>query len=316
MSHVIETNLYVLKSGQATTVDGEHPERLEVARAGFTADGWGDRELVVVDEELWTPATQRGWGNPATSKAVQFRGDSMLATVQTDIQPDHLAIRIPGHGQFEIGTEPIPGKTRVLSIFGKEFPCIDQGDAAARFFERVLGRPVRLVRADHDYPRVLPERYHREGASNEAAGHDGHALSLMNAASWRATLEHNGIDPRDVPANRFRMSIAVDDDGNADIAPFDEDFIRRLNIGNVAAFAVNATMRCAMTNVDQATGRIAAVGGLRALRGRTGMNRHGERGVFFGIYLNPIPVDGQSIAVGDPIRVEEVADSRLFQPVK
>ena len=201
----------------------------------------------------------------------------------------------------------------MLRIFGKSFPCIDQGDAAARFFGQLLGRPVRLVRADRDHPRILPERYQRDGAANQAAGHDGHSLSLLNAASWRATLGSNAIPPEDVPMDRYRMSVIIDDDGHEDVAPFDEDFWRRVQVGNVAAYVVNATMRCAETNVDQETGRLAAVGGLRALRGRVGLNNRGERGVFFGVYLNPVPADGQSIVAGDSFEVNEAADTRLFQ---
>ena len=52
MSHVTEVNLYVLKSGHQTTVGGEYPDRLDLGPAGFTADGWQDRDLVVVDEAL------------------------------------------------------------------------------------------------------------------------------------------------------------------------------------------------------------------------------------------------------------------------
>src|SRR3972149_8537368 len=60
------------------------------------------------------------------------------------------------------------------------------------------------------------------------------------------------LDVNPVPMNRFRPNIVVAGD---DLEAFDEDYWRRIKIGEMFAYVVRPCKRCAIPYVDQSTGK-------------------------------------------------------------
>lgn len=302
---VAGVHLHAIKSCHESTVDGQVGTRYEVGPTGFEVYSVRDRDYVLVDEALWMQVTQRGREDEMVSRAVKHPEDRRLATVQVDIRRDHLAISTPGFGQMELATAQREGKAREVDIFGKPFFGIDQGEEPAVYFSRVLGRAVRLLRSNREQPRMMSDHKQREGATNQMAGADGAPFLLVNRASLAASHERNGFAPGTVPINRFRGNIEIE----GAIGAYNEDFIRKARIGEMVVFFVGACPRCPIPNVDQETGVFNPQAGLKVLRGRAGESR-GKPGIFFGQNLVHIGEPGQTISVGDKVRVLEQADER------
>jgi uncharacterized protein len=303
---------YPFKSLHEGTVDGQRPVALEVGPTGFESYGARDRDWVVASEfepGHWVPVTERGWDDPAVSKVARHVGDRMLATVQVDVQIDHVALISPNHGHFELGTEEVDGRRGILGIFGKEFPYVDQGDQVAQYFSGMLGRAVRVVRADRERDRVLPERYRRDDAANLVAGADGYPFLIANQHSLDSSHVRNGLPRGTTDIRRFRPNIVI----NADHLPaYDEDFWRKCMIGEAVLYVVKACARCPIPNIDPDSGEFDPKKGLAVLRGRKGQV-NGEPSIVFGQNASHIYVPGQTISVGDQIIVLERAGERNFQ---
>ena len=171
---VVGLHIRPIKSCHEATINGEPPAVLQVGLTGLEMHDVRDRDFVIVDETDGVPVTQRGWGDPDISRAVRHPEDRQLATVQVDVQPDHVVVSTPGVGRLELSAVPLDGPKRTLRIFNKEFASIDQGDDPASYFTRVIGRAVRLVRADRDHPRYVHEQYRRPDTTNMVAGADGY----------------------------------------------------------------------------------------------------------------------------------------------
>jgi len=294
---------YPIKGASAATVNGHVPQSLSVGRTGFEVSGVRDRDFVLFDPAENAFVSQRGWGgmrDGKQSKRVRYPGDRQLATVQLDVRGDHVAVSSSA-GQFEMSTATTGGSSATIDIFGKQFPVIDQGPDAARYFSGLLGREVQLMRADRERPRTLPDRYQRDGAFNQVAGADGMPFLLTSEASLAAAREANDMDPDAVPITRYRGNIIINGDG---LGPFGEDYIDgdvRFGVGGIGMWAVKACSRCPVPDIDQVSGEVAG-GGLRVLRGRAGSIFTGETGVFFGQNLVH---DGVGvISVGNAVTVD------------
>lgn len=303
---VIGVNLYPIKSAHAATVGGEMPTSLEVGQTGFEAYGVRDRDYVLYDKAANLFVSQRGWG--ADQRRAIHKNDKSLAVVCVDIQPDHMVVS--SHiGQLEINTTPHDGSQRVIDIFGKPLPVIEQDSNASDYFSRLLGREVLLMRSDHDHIRTLPnEAYRRDGAFNSKAAADGFPFLMTSQASLSAAEARNGIEPGAVSLGAFRGNIAID---GSELGAFKEDYIdgrERFTIGAIGFYAIKPCMRCPIPNIDQETGENAVVGGLKALRGRVGhIPGSSDNGVFFG--QNLIHADTGIISVGDPVTIEAFQSS-------
>jgi uncharacterized protein len=299
---VTEVSMYPIKSCAAATVGGETPRSLEVGVAGFEVGGIRDRDFVIYDPQEEAMVTQRGWNAEGYSR---YPGDRALATVKTDIRSGYLAV------DSQVGELIVPAcisedtsRKRTLNIFGKELRAIEQGAEAADYFSELLKREVVLVRSDRDEPRLLPERYRREGATNQVAGADGMPFSLTSRATLDALHELEELEPGKVPMDRYRPNIVIDGTG---LGAFGEDYLQGLSIGRVGAWAVKACSRCPIPNIDQQSGLIAGKA-LRLLRSRNGVIFTGETGVFFGQNLVHKYMPGQKIKANQPIAVSRLAD--------
>jgi uncharacterized protein YcbX len=301
---VASINIYPFKSAQAATIGGEVPTSLPVGKTGFEVHGVRDRDFVLYDVNEGCFVSQRGWG--ADGRRVKHPQDRTLAAVAIDIQPDHMTVTSPV-GKLEVPTAISEGGAKVLDIFGKQLPVIKQGDDAALYFSLLLGREVELMRSDREHPRILPEKYQREGAFNQVAAADGMSFLLVNETSLIFSHIMTDTPLGQVPINRYRGNIVVKGDGDG-LGAYAEDYIdptKQFRIGEIGAWVVKACSRCPIPNIDQVTGEQAG-GALKVLRGRYGQIFTGEEGVFFG--QNVVHANEGVISIDDPVVVEHFAD--------
>ncbi|MFC4501429.1 MULTISPECIES: MOSC domain-containing protein [Streptomyces] len=186
--------------------------------------------------------------------------DPRLALIVPEPRADGgLTLRAPGH-------EPV-----TTGAAAADADDGDADDAADRWLTRVLGRPSRLVRAV---------------AGNESRLHVVSRASLD--ALNRRIAERGG---RPLPMNRFRPNLVID----GWETPHTEDDTPLLTLPGTTLALARLTVRCAVTLVDQETGRRAGSEPLRTLADY----RRAEGGVVFGAYF-AVRRPGR-VAVGDEV---------------
>lgn len=175
-----------------------------------------------------------------------------------------------------------------VQVFSWDGLGADQGDAAARLVSERIDRDVRVVRFPPRHRRTT-----RVGAG-ELMYADGYPLLV---ASTSSLAEVNRWLDEPVPMERFRPSIVLD---GLD-APFVEDDIASLQIGEVFIDLVALAGRCVMVTIDQDT----AVKGrepLRALGARRVLPQiGGGQEIMFAV--GAIPRTEGTIRVGDEVAV-------------
>jgi uncharacterized protein YcbX len=309
IDQVKNISLYPIKSCQAASVNGEEPSRLEVGPTGFVVSDVRDRDFVLVETEPIATGkrlfiSQRGWDK---SEKQAHKVDRRLASVAINITRDSLEIRSP-IGCIAIAAEYDVSRSKCdVSIFGSILPqALDQGDEPAQYFSELLGRSVRLMRANRSAPRHISQSRQISGAANQTAAADACPFLLTSQTSLDASHSRNQITLGSVSIDRYRSNIVL---SGAGIGPYGEDYVRKLNIGEMSAFVVKACARCPIPNNDQSTGK-QVDGGLKVLRGRSGHQRGAphKRGVFFGQNLNHIYESGQTVAVSDQVEIIERSD--------
>ncbi|WP_133901829.1 MOSC domain-containing protein [Actinophytocola oryzae] len=232
--------------------------------------------------------------DPAGTFRTQRR-DPLLATITPAVDDTWLTLSAPGAGavRVRIDTE---APRRPVTLFGEGFRGIDQGDEAAAWLGAVLGAASRLVVAPPEHDRVTDGR--TPGTSAYADSCPVHLLSAASLRELNDRITARGGDP--VPMSRFRPNVVVDGwDAH------EEDHAPRLTIGGAALAYAKPAIRCAVTMVDQRTGRRAGPEPLRTLASY----RRAPGGVAFGgkyAVARPGPV-----AEGDPVTVADRSEADL-----
>ncbi len=230
-----------------------------------------------------------------------------LALVVPTITEHAIILAAPGMGGISVPLEVADDDRGLLTatVHGKAVSGQLVGDDVNDWFTTFLpahkgNERYRLLRVRVDQPRYIGERYRRSNASNLVGFADANSMLLATEPSL-AHLNSTLDDP--VPMNRFRPNVVVD---GAVLAPYDEDFWRRIEIGAMTAFVVKGCDRCVIPDVDQATA-ITGKAVRRALRARKGANAYdpSNTGVFFAQNLNHLYEDGLTVRVGDKVRVLE-----------
>ncbi|RAY13563.1 MOSC domain-containing protein [Actinomadura craniellae] len=172
----------------------------------------------------------------------------------------------------------------VLDVYVHRSTCrgVDQGDAAAGWFEAVLGVGCRLVRFTGHRPT-------RRGGG-EVAFADGYPLLVISAESL---ADLNARLDAPLPMNRFRPNLVV-----AGLGAYGEDGVRLLRIGAAVIEMVRSCTRCVVTTTDQDTG----VRGREPLR-TLATYRSFDRGIRFG--QNAVVRIPGPLRAGDPVEVLE-----------
>jgi uncharacterized protein len=220
MTSVQELNIYPVKSCR-----GIARQSVKVRPTGFE---W-DRQWMVVD---------------STDTFITQRTHPRLATIEPALSPDALMLNAEGLGALGVplGHEGPPVTVRVWNDV-----CVaaDQGDEASAWLSEALGDAVRLVRVGVQMDRMANARYAGPDPA-PVTFVDGYPILVCN----RASLDDlNARMPAPIPMARFRPNLVLEG-----LAPFAEDRIAALRIGDVTLRLVKPSVRCIITSTDQRSG--------------------------------------------------------------
>lgn len=253
-----------------------------------------------------TVVTQAGLAHDRTFLVVDAEGtfrsqrrDPLLATVRPDVCADgaRLRLRAPGVEPLEIEVD-LDGPRHAVTMFGAPYCGMDQGDGVAGWFSEVLGAGSRLVRVPPEHRRVTT------GVTPGTCGFaDSGALLITSQRSLSRLNDRiaaRGAEP--LPMERFRPNIVVD----GWVEPHAEDHGRRIVVGEAELGYQKLCIRCAVTMVDQGSGRRAGPEPLRTL---AAYRRADGGGVAFGSKYSVLRPG--RIAVGDELVVVSWGRSEL-----
>lgn len=230
-----------------------------------------DRAWMVVDEH-GEMLTQRRWPR--------------MALVRPTMRRDDVVLRAPGMLALHLSLDAVEAPTRV-QVWDDIVKAYDMGDLAAQWFSDFLGLRCRLARFDPDEKRISDRAWTGETEA-QAAFADAFALLVVSNASLaelNRRLAEGGHAP--VGMERFRPNLVLDG-----LEAFEEDLVDEIVFdaegGPVRIRLVKPCVRCAIPNVDPATGEPGREPG-RTLAGFRADPRMGG-GITFG--MNAIVLDG------------------------
>jgi hypothetical protein len=248
---------------------------------GFVADGAGDREWMVVDGD---------------GRFLTQRDTPALTRITTTVAGDRLVLGAGDGALLFVPLAAAAGPTRPVVVWRSTVAARDEGDAAAAWLARVLGRDARLVRFDPaDRRPCNPDWVGASGAHTAFA--DGYPVLVIGEASLaelNARLAAGGTPP--LPMNRFRPNVVL-----AGLDPYAEDHLETIETQGVVLRLVKPCTRCPITTTDQDSG-VRGVEPLPTL----GAYRHNARldGVTFGMNAIVVAGAGRRLAVGAEVRCE------------
>lgn len=227
------------------------------------------------------------------------RRDPRLALIRPAIGDDgkRLVLRAPDAESLELAVDT-SGAPRPVDLFGTAYQGIDQGETAAEWLSDVLSTRSRLVRVPPDHHRVTDGRI--PGTSGYADSCALHVLSRSTLDLLNRKLAERGAAP--LPMNRFRPNIVID--GWAE--PHTEDRAHGLSVGTAELGYAKLAIRCAITLVEQESGKRAGPEPLRTL---AAYRRAAEGGVAFGTKLSVLRPG--RISVDDEVTVTAWGESEL-----
>jgi uncharacterized protein YcbX len=263
--------VYPLKGARGIALDAA---RVDVT--GLVAGVVADRRWMVVDSH---------------GRFVSQRETPQLALIVPAL--DGGALHLQGRHGAPLSIDPgrTPPTTRDVVVWRDTVRAHDEGDEAARWITRELGRDARVVRFDPGLPRVCNPEYAGDSGAHTFFA-DAYPLLLIGSASLahlNERLGRKGAAP--LPMNRFRPNIVIDG-----LEPHQEDRLETIIAGPTVLKPVKPCTRCRVTTTDQAT---AAVG--REPLPTLAEYRYDARlaGVTFG--MNAIVTTGGMVDVGDAV---------------
>ena len=241
-----------------------------------TSGLFGDRQFMLTSED---------------GQALDQTENPRMATLRPRFTEGVLTVEAPSSDplKHEIVTRAATGSGQ---LYGDEVPIVDQGDAAAAWFSRALGRTCRLVAESGRFSRKLEGKLRNMISAEQERFTAVSPLLLTNEESL---LDLNGRLKAPVPMDRFRANVVVRGG-----APFDEDLWARLAIGDLEFEKCGLCERCAITTTDQQTGDrgpepIRTLSTYRKLPGTI------LSGICFGVLYRPSGPG--TLRVGDAVRL-------------
>jgi uncharacterized protein YcbX len=278
------TNTTPTFGGALVTVTGLYHYPIKscagIALPSATLDPRGirhDRELMIVDAVAGTFLTQRELPR--------------MALIAPRLADGALIVTAPGMTEL---TVPVvtKGSTRPVSIWRDTCEAVDQGDTIAEWLSAFLGHGCRLVRMADDFTRIVDQIY-ATSPTDQVGFADGFPCLLIAEESL---ADLNARLDAPLLMNRFRPNIVI-----AGGAPFGEDRVAVLRIGEIVFHATKSCARCPITTVEQETGET----GKEPLR-TFATFRRAKRGVLFG--QNLIHASTGTITVGDRVEALEAKE--------
>ncbi len=221
LARVKDLFVYPLKSARAVAL-----QRAQVDARGLQHD----RQWLLVDE--------RG-------RYVTQRTHPRLAVLPAIVCGENL--EIGPVGELTKLTVPPPAATamRRVDIWSHRGMALDCGDAAAAWCSRFLATEVRLVHAGTALDRYAnPDK--TAGDKVPLAFADGYPILVTNSASLDELGSKMGAALR---MDAFRPNIVL-----ADLPPWAEDHIGRIEIGPITLRLCKPCTRCVIPAIDQTTG--------------------------------------------------------------
>jgi uncharacterized protein len=245
-----------------------------------------------------------------------------LARVQPERSATGIVLRCDGRPDLTVDRPPRVDRT--ASTYTGDVPAADAGDAAAAWFEQLIGVPCRLVAMTDGYERrvQIPAGAFPDPTSSIAVAverststpvsfADLAPVLVINAASHRELVEH-AVEPFGI--DRWRANLLIEG-----AEAWAEDTWRRVRVGDLTMDLGLPWPRCAVPQVDQDAGerrREPAVV-LRARRWCTSatdlpefLRPMLEGQALFGVMAAATPI-GARIAVGDAVEVLETGPAVL-----
>lgn len=263
---LVSIHRYPIKGCRGHAVTSAKVEGLGIA---------GDRRLMLVDGD---------------DRFLSQREAPALATIEPRLEGSMLEVHAAGHDPLSLVLYP-DGALRSVAIWADQVTATDQGDAAARWFSRVLERHCRLVHFGSAAHRPLDPRYSPRPDA-ETAFADGYPLLGVLQESLddlNARLTHP------VPMARFRPNLVF-----AGAAAWSEDEWATITLGGVAFDSVKPCARCVVITADQVSG--ARDPQQEPLRTLATFRTLAGRGTMFGINLVP-STSGEVAVSRSPVAV-------------
>lgn len=231
------------------------------------------------------------------------RKEPQLAVIEPVIVDDRLVVNAPGMEALAVDLETVD-EERPIDFFNKAGTGQSQGSEAAGWFSEYLGKDAELFRVAQ--PRTVKQECQVEGSTSQLGFADGFPLLIVSEVSL-AELNTHMAEP--ILIDRFRGNIVVSGD---DLDPYDENYWREVQIGDLTVFVVRACARCPVPNTDQSTGIRSDLPVTAALKEtRRGVDPvGGKRGDFFGQNGVHVFEPGLKVSVGDEVVVVDRADTR------
>jgi len=205
--------------------------------SGLSAQGVHDREWMLVTPD----------GRFLTQRELP-----RMAVIAPRVERDALVVTAPGMAPLHLPLRlPLSDNSASLrvQIWDDAVDAADCGDAAAAWFQQMLGCACRLVRFPPGLARPTSTTW-TGGAPSSARFADAYPLLLIGSAALDAINARMLAAGRDaLPMNRFRPNLVVDGTD-----PFEEDYSASLRIGDVLVRPVKPCARCPIPAVDQDTG--------------------------------------------------------------
>lgn len=214
-----------------------------------------------------------------------------MALIEPRLGPTALQISAPGMPLLKVPMTQRDAKRLEISLWKHAGPAEDAGESAADWFSSFLEHRCRLVRFPEDALRPVSKSHTELEA--QVAFSDGYPALLLSEASL---ADLNGRLKSSLPMNRFRPNIVV-----KGCEPFEEDRWKRIRVGDLVLDVVKPCARCAITTVDQITGKAMGPEPLATLA----TFRKQDKGVMFG--QNVVHHGLGSLRVGDAVEVLESA---------
>lgn len=237
-----------------------------------------DREFMIVDDDLSFRSQ---------------RSDPVLAVIRPSISGDELTLT---HTDFGSVTSSIDRASAAIDVtmFGRPFRGIDQGDDVSSWLSEVIGDGSRLVAVPPGFDRVT------DGiAPGTAAFADSSAVHILSESTLAGL--NSRLDTA-LPMDRFRPNIVVSGWESAHT----EDLVRDITVGETELTYTKLAIRCAVTTVDQHRG---LRDGREPLKTLATYRKARQKGVAFGSKFTV--VRGGVLAVGDEVFVASWGDTEL-----
>jgi uncharacterized protein YcbX len=205
-----------------------------------------------------------------------------MALIKTKLLNNVLTVSAPN--MSEITLNEFSHRSILVDVWGDACHGFVAQEKINQWFSQYLDFSVKLVKYDHQQPRVTDPQYSQ--ANDIVSFADGFPLLVISQASLD---DLNTRLNTPVTMKHFRTNLVIDG-----CEAYAEDNFKNLKIGNIEFEAVKPCSRCVLTTVNPKTGiKSSDTEPLRTLS----QYRKTDKGVIFG--MNLIPRGKGSIKLGD-----------------